>query len=277
MNTLSAAQAVEALMQEYGKLVFHTIYGLTGDWEESQDLTQDTFQQALKGIDAAREARGEQFQPRAWLLRIALNTVRMQHRRKVLFSFLPFSHLLNDNQGSSKEQGSLAEERLHEQAMPVQPPGYGTRKVEDPADVVAERDAVQRTMARLPEVMRVVLLLSIIGGLSSSEIAQTLQIKEPAVRQRLARARKQFQEIYLQENRPERMSDRPLPLQTVSEKATDTEQEDAAHRYPPSPAHYSHEAGEQTSRGKESQSTAIDSRQSLLRRARPGTIGSSNG
>ncbi len=53
MDTLSAAQAVEALIHEYYKLVFHTIYGLTGDWEESQDLTQDTFHQAA---DAAAPA-----------------------------------------------------------------------------------------------------------------------------------------------------------------------------------------------------------------------------
>src|SRR5260370_17267834 len=91
MDTMSAAQAVEELIQQYYKLVFHTIYGLTGDWEESQDLTQDTFHQALKAIDAARAASGEQFRAKAWLLRIALNTVRMQRRRRNLFRFIPFS------------------------------------------------------------------------------------------------------------------------------------------------------------------------------------------
>ncbi len=43
MESTSAAQAVEALLRAYGKLVFHTIYGLTGDWEERQDLMQETF------------------------------------------------------------------------------------------------------------------------------------------------------------------------------------------------------------------------------------------
>jgi RNA polymerase sigma factor, sigma-70 family len=212
-----AAQVVEALIHDYYKLVFHTIYGLTGDWEESQDLTQDTFQQALKGIDAARATSGEQFQARAWLLRIALNTVRMQHRRKVLFNFLPFSHFLNTNQEQAGNQDSLAEERLHEQAAPVQPAGYGALEVKDPAETVAERDAVQRTMARLPEAMRVVLLLSIVGGLSSAEIARTLDLKEAAVRQRLARARKQFQELYQEENVPESVKTREtasLPAKT---------------------------------------------------------------
>ena len=67
MDTTSAAQTVEALIHEYGKLVFHTIYGLTGDWEESQDLTQDTFHQALKGINAARATSGMHFHSKAWL------------------------------------------------------------------------------------------------------------------------------------------------------------------------------------------------------------------
>src|SRR6266487_6066452 len=118
VSMMPAAQAVEALSHEYGKLVFHTIYGLTGDWEESQDLTQDTFHQALKAIDAARAASGAQFRAKAWLLRIALNTVRMQRRRSHLFRYIPFSRM----QGERREQASDTEEDvLNQQAAPVQP------------------------------------------------------------------------------------------------------------------------------------------------------------
>src|SRR2546421_9524068 len=95
---IPAAQAVEELIQKYGKLVFHTIYAMTGDWEESQDLTQDTFLQALKAIDAARSASGSQFREKAWLMSIALNTVRMQRRRRGLFRFIPFSQMQKDKQ-----------------------------------------------------------------------------------------------------------------------------------------------------------------------------------
>jgi len=203
MDTISAAQAVEALIHEYYKLVFHTIYGLTGDWEESQDLTQDTFHQALKAIDAARAASGAQFRAKAWLLRIALNAVRMQRRRRTLFRFIPFSHM----QEERREQASEAEaDVLNQQAAPVQPAGYGVSSAsgraayEDPAANIAERDAVQRTMARLPEALRTCLLLSVVGGFSSSEIAQILDISEAAVRQRLVRARKHFQQFYALES-----------------------------------------------------------------------------
>src|SRR5713101_7871502 len=198
MDTMSAAQAVEALIHEYYKLVFHTIYGLTGDWEESQDLTQDTFHQALKAIDAARAASGAQFRAKAWLLRIALNTVRMQ-RRRTLFRFIPFSHM----QRVRREQASEAEEDvLNQRAAPVQPAGYGVSSAsgraanEDPAANIAERDVVQRAMARLPQALRTCLLLSVVAVSLKKEIAEILDISEAAVRQRLVRASKHFQQFY---------------------------------------------------------------------------------
>ncbi|HLG77719.1 MAG TPA: sigma-70 family RNA polymerase sigma factor [Ktedonobacteraceae bacterium] len=195
---MPASQVIEALTHEYYKLVFHTIYGLTGDWEESQDLTQDTFHQALKAIDAARAASGSQFQPKAWLLRIALNTVRMQRRRRKIWRFMPFSSLQDQKQSDENSNGH--DEALHEQAAPLQPAGYGGTAATDPAEAIAEQDAVQRTMAKLPEAMRVCLLLSIVAGLSTAEIAQILDLKEDAIRQRLARARKQFKQVYAYES-----------------------------------------------------------------------------
>jgi RNA polymerase sigma factor (sigma-70 family) len=198
VDRLSAAQAVEKLIQEYGKLVFHTIYGMTGDWEESQDLTQDTFHQALKAIDAARAKSGEQFQPKAWLLRIALNTVLMQRRRRGIFRFIPLSHMQKNEQSTDEQDTAYATTLniLQERAAAVQPVGYGVTDSNDLETLVAEQDAVRRTLARLSEPLRVCLVLSIIGQFSSSEIARMLNVDEAAVRQRLARARKQFQQFY---------------------------------------------------------------------------------
>src|SRR6266550_3571091 len=204
---MPAGQAVEELISKYSKLVFHTIYAMTGDWEESQDLTQDTFHQALKGINAARAARtasGSEFREKAWLIRIALNTVRMQRRRRNLFRFIPFSHMQKGNQAGQAYETEINE--LNERAAPGQPAGYGATESNDPAELVAERDAVQRTLARLPETLRECLLLSIIGSFSTSEIAHMLDLQEAAVRQRLVRARKQFQQLYALES-GERITD----------------------------------------------------------------------
>ncbi len=198
---MPAAEAVEALIREYGKLVFQTIYGLTGDWEESQDLTQDTFLQALKSFDAARAKSGSQFRAKAWLLQIALNTVRMQRRRRSIFRFSPFSLMQKEKPGESK--GTIQEadiDALNERPAPVQPAGFGASEGIDLEAFVAERDAVQRTLRHLTEPLRLCLLLSVIGQLSSAEIAEMLNIEEAAVRQRLSRARKQFQHFYALES-----------------------------------------------------------------------------
>ena len=201
---MPAGQEVEELISKYSKLVFHTIYAMTGDWEESQDLTQDTFHQALKGINAARATSGSEFREKAWLIRIALNTVHMQRRRRNLFRFIPFSHMQKGKETGQAYETELNE--LNERAAPVQPTGYGATESNDPAELVAERDAVQRTLARLPETLRKCLLLSIIGSFSTSEIAHMLDLQEAAVRQRLVRARKQFQQLYALES-GERITD----------------------------------------------------------------------
>ncbi len=210
IDTIPAAQAVEALISDYGRLVFQVIYDLTGDWQESQDLTQDTFLQALRAIDVARQASGAHFHAKAWLLQIAVNTVRMQRRRHSIIRIVPFSSLHEEQQ--EERENEVVGERL----APVQPVGYSTQAEQDPANVIAERDAVGRTMAKLPDALRLSLLLSVVGGLSSREIARSFDLGEVAVRQRLSRARKLFQQIYLQESG-----------EAIIDGSTETSQEEA--------------------------------------------------
>jgi len=218
VERVSASQAVELLIQEYGKLVFHLIYSLTGEWEESQDLTQDTFLYALRAIDEARRASGEQFHARAWLLRIAVNTARMALRRRRLMRFSSLSQLAQGEAGENESwQTSIA---------PVQPAGYACRETADPAVLVTERDTVARSLAKLPEGFRLPLLLSIVAGFSIAEIASTLNIKEVAVRQRLSRARRTFQQFYSAES-GEAIR---LPLPHMAPKKQSLDQRDKAKR-----------------------------------------------
>jgi RNA polymerase sigma factor (sigma-70 family) len=193
VEQLSAAQAVEILIQEYGKLVFHVIYSLTGEWEESQDLTQDTFISALRAIDEARSARGEDFHARAWLLRIAVNMARMHLRRRRLIHFSPLSNLEPEEHADNGGWQNAI--------VPVQPAGYATQETGDPAEQVSERDAVARALGKLPESFRVPLLLSTVAGFSHAEITTMLKLNEVALRQRLSRARRTFQQLYLAESR----------------------------------------------------------------------------
>ena len=69
-------------------------------------------------------------------------------------------------------------------------------------------------MARLPEALRICLLLSVVGNFSTAEIAEMLDLEEAAVRQRLARARKQFQQSYAHES-GEEVADNPTPAENL--------------------------------------------------------------
>jgi len=182
----TTAEATEALIQSYSKLVFHVIYGLTGHWEESQDLTQETFLQAFRGIDAARAKAGNAFQPRPWLLAIAVNTVRMAKRRQRGLRFLSFADLQPGQKGFER--------------APEEQPAY--EEFEEAGNLettVAERDVVNRCLHQLPKALCTPLLLSIVAGFSAREIAALLDLKEATVRQRLVRARKSFQRLYAYE------------------------------------------------------------------------------
>src|SRR6266849_5569216 len=107
--TMPAAKPSKGLINKYGRLVFRVIYGLTGDWQESQDLTQDTFVQAFKAIEAARQASGANFHAKAWLMQIAANTARMSLRRRSLVRFVPLAPLRKEEQEES--EGELVGER----------------------------------------------------------------------------------------------------------------------------------------------------------------------
>jgi RNA polymerase sigma factor (sigma-70 family) len=206
---LPAAAAVEQLVHEYGKLIFHVLYGYTHNWEESQDLTQDVFLRALESIDAARAATGNRFQARAWLLRVAVNVARMHQRRARLYRFLPFSVV-----EEQEAEAAAHSEPVTAKAAPCQPPGYAPHEPENPAELVAERDAVARTLARLPESQRLPLLLSIVAGCSHAEIARILDLEEATVRQRISRGRRAFQALYMQESGEVvrvATQDRPMP------------------------------------------------------------------
>ncbi len=100
----------------------------------------------------------------------------------------------------TQEIREIDAEMLSKQAAPVQPVGYGATEADDPAELVPEQEVVRAVMAKLPEPLRLCLLLSVIGGLSTAEIATMLEMKEAAVRQRLVRARKQFQQLYTYES-----------------------------------------------------------------------------
>jgi RNA polymerase sigma-70 factor (ECF subfamily) len=156
--------AFAEIVEYYQAPVRRYLYRLTGDSVLAEDLAQDTFIQAYKGILKT----DSELSFKAWLYRIATNNAYQHLRRKRLISFLPFS-------GLKKETQSLA------------------------GDCSAETDenlAVQDALSKIPEDQKTCLILHLVEGFKYREIGEILKISEDAVRMRVARGKESFQKSY---------------------------------------------------------------------------------
>ncbi len=154
------ADAFEAVVDRYQAPIFRYLYRLTGQYELSRDLAQDTFVQAYEGILKTRE----ELNLKAWLYRIATNNAYKHFRRAKTVSFL----------------------RLDDREVPA---GGGE------ADI-SEQAAVHEAMMAVPVEMRTCLVLHLVDGFKYREIAATLGISEDAVRMRVARGKQAFRRCY---------------------------------------------------------------------------------
>jgi RNA polymerase sigma-70 factor (ECF subfamily) len=152
-------RAFEVLYRRYLDRVYAYAFYALGDHHDAEDATERTFLAALRGIRGYRDT-GAGF--RAWLFRIAHNTVANAHRTRRRRRLEPLP------------------ERWDRAAPNA-----------DPATLVAraeEARRVLRAVRRLPEDRRQVVLLRFVDGLSAAEIAVVLDRSPGAVRVLLHRS-----------------------------------------------------------------------------------------
>ena len=96
------------LVERYGDLVFGTALQMTRDRSLAEDLTQDAFVHAWRGIGGFR--LGSPLRP--WLLRILHNRI-VSHRRRRLLDLLPLpsAERARDHQPGPEAVVEIAEER----------------------------------------------------------------------------------------------------------------------------------------------------------------------
>jgi RNA polymerase sigma-70 factor (ECF subfamily) len=185
--TLEACQgsiaAFETLVMHYEPRIRGMLYSMTQDVELAQDLCQETFLAAYRALPRMKD-EALHFAP--WLYRIALNQARGEWRRRKHVTWLSLAFLQGSGQDLFDQPGEeylVSEERFEES--------------------VAQRDLVNRVLAQLPATSVTCLLLDA-EGFSYREIAEILQGSLSAVRGRLARARRSFQQLYTRLDREER-------------------------------------------------------------------------
>ena len=144
------AEAFAQLYDRHADLVYSVALRVLADPALAQDTAQDVFLRLWRTPDAFDPARGRFV---SWLVSVARNRavdeVRMRGRRR------------------QREMG--------ENATPDDPPDG---RAEDPqlaVQVQADRLAVRRALALLPEEQRMALELAYFSGLTQQEIAERLQ------------------------------------------------------------------------------------------------------
>jgi RNA polymerase sigma-70 factor (ECF subfamily) len=156
------------LSRRHSPKLLRTIYRITRNWQDAEDVLQDSLLRAFSHL--------QDFQERSsfstWLTRIAINSALMILRKKRLCSEISIDE--TDDAASKYE-------RWEAKSLTEDPESRMARK---------EREELLRgAILRLPPVFREVVHLRQTREYSTREISQALGISEPAVKSRLARAR----------------------------------------------------------------------------------------
>ena len=150
--------AFRYMVERYQDIVFGTAYNMTRNRALAEELAQDAFLSAWKGIRSFR--RGRPFKP--WLMRILVNTV-MAHRRRRTVETTPI-------EGSESEMESDAEDP------------------EDTAESRSEQQALRRAIGELSPDHRQVVVLRYFADMTVPEVARAAGLAEGTVKSRLHRA-----------------------------------------------------------------------------------------
>jgi RNA polymerase sigma factor (sigma-70 family) len=168
--------AFNALILHYQTQVYNLTWHLLHDGAAADDATQEAFISAYKGL---AKFRGGSF--RSWLLRIAANAcydeLRRRKRRPTV-SWEDFGDMDDEANPHLANGGALPEQTVQQQEL---------------------RALLERTLAKLPEEQRMVIVLVDRMGLAYQEVADTLNIRLGTVKSRLARARTQMQQLLQEE------------------------------------------------------------------------------
>ena len=165
------SSAFEALVRRYKDRVYNVAYRFLGNHEDAQDVAQEVFVRAYRGIDGFK---GDS-KVYTWLYSIAGNLARNK---------------LRDSKRKGRNKGTSLE------ALEIQAPGTAQALAtarETPEETARRHEteeALQECLEELPEHYRIVFVLRTFEQLSYDEIADSVGCPKGTVKSRLNHARK---------------------------------------------------------------------------------------
>lgn len=162
MNPELLTQTFDRLFEEHRRVLHAYLVGQVGV-ENAEDVLQETFIRVWRNMEKAQAVPVER--QRFWLVAVARNLALDFHRQRKV------------------------RERLENAPLPAPVPNPEQEAVT--ADMAVRLDAAIQC---LPETLRTVLTLHIMGGLNSTEVGSLLERPVGTVRYQLAQARKKLAE-----------------------------------------------------------------------------------
>jgi RNA polymerase sigma-70 factor, ECF subfamily len=172
-----ATSKFESAVLEHLDAAHNLARWLTRNDQDAQDVVQESCMKALRAFDSFR---GGDFRP--WFLTIVRNTSFTRLRRR------------KDSSGPTAEQSLEIGAEIAADPEVYDPQAIAIR--------AANVDWVRRAIAALPDVLREVLVLREMEGLSYKEISKIAGVPLGTVMSRLARGRMQLQALLVEMDQP---------------------------------------------------------------------------
>ena len=171
------ASAFDVLVERYKQRLYATVYHMTGNHEDANDLVQDAFIKAYKSLQSFKG----QSSFYTWIYRIAINrTINFLKRRK------DRGHLsLNNVQSDVETDPDYVELMSHV-----------THRREVGLNELQEK--LNEALQKLSEEHRAVVIMHDVQGMTHADIAKATGCSEGTVRSRLYYARQQLQGLLSQ-------------------------------------------------------------------------------
>jgi len=164
--------AYDDLVRRYQERIYATIYHMTANHEDANDLAQETF---IKGYDALKSFKGDS-SFYTWVYRIAVNkTINFLKQRK------------------NRMHMSLNDLDVHAENDPDLVSLVSDRTPRRDMALTELQEKLNAAMLKLSEVHRLVVTLHDVQGMSHEEIGKIMDCNVGTVRSRLFYARQQMQ------------------------------------------------------------------------------------
>jgi RNA polymerase sigma factor (sigma-70 family) len=168
--------AFDVLIQRYQQRLYATVYHMTSNHDDANDLLQDVFIKAYRSLGSFKG----QSSFYTWIYRITINRT---------LNFLKRHRRRTDRHTSLDDV---------DRAIEHDPEFVALMSVDSPRREVGLRELQQRlndALQKLSEPHRAVVMLHDIQGLTHPDIARILRCSEGTVRSRLFYARQQLQQL----------------------------------------------------------------------------------